>query len=275
MSKSNRLSTTENSASFHGNAVEAIREALSTGPQTPEDLKEEVVTKRGIARATYHHNLRQMINRGEVAEAKYSSKGERVSDAIVEELLNRTAETDAQRIELSKDLEFLSRKSGIALKGNFLSRIEECLLSEIFDVRKFSLLALNTTLWNLHDDYYEEDRTARQRIRERFYESIANLAKRDRDLGVRADAIRTLAELGEFRAVEVILEIIKNESEENYQVLKNSIEQAIVWQYMENRRPRNYLTRENHHKILIALSDLASKGNQRASELATEIRRGV
>jgi hypothetical protein len=261
-------------ASFHGNAVEAIREALSTGPKTPEELK-EVVTKRGIARSTYQYNLRQMIKRGEIAETKYSSKGERVSDAIAEELLNRTAETDAQRIELSKDLEFLSRKPGIAMKGQFLSKIEECLHSQLSEVRKFSLLALNTTLWILQDDGYEEDKTARQRIRERFYELIANLAKSDTDLSVRADAIKTLAELGDFRAIAIILEIVNSASEQEYQVLKDPIRYAIVWKYMDNRRPKNYLTREYHHKILIALSDLASKGNQRASELATELRRGV
>lgn len=254
----------------------SIVNALVSEPKTPKELKREV-TAQGVPPSTYHYVLRQMIKHGEVGEAKYSYKGQRVSDAVIEELLSLigTAEFPAQQIELSKNLSFLARKPGIALRPRFLSTLEELMDSQVSDLRKNALLALSDTLWNLDDTAFAEDKKARETIKERFFRHLTNIIEKDVDLDNRGQAIKLLAELGDPEGIDHVLKVIEKASDEEYQVLKNSIEQAIVWKYSKDRRPRNYLTRDYHHKILIAISKLAADGNKRASELAGEIRVGV
>jgi hypothetical protein len=254
----------------------AIINALLVGPKTPRELRGEV-TQLGVPPSTYHYTLRQMIKHGEVEEAKYSYKGQGVSDAVVEELLSPLGEaerlSEPRTIEFSKNLEFLAKKRGIALKPRFLSTIEDCLAGSLADVRKCAMAALSDTLWNLSET--PEDKSARQIVNERFFEMLARTAKNDADLDIRRSAVKMLAELGDPRAIDVVMEIVEKATDEQYRELKNSLEQAIVWPYDPNRRPRNYLTRYYHSKVLLRLSKLAAKGNGRASELAAMIRRGA
>jgi hypothetical protein len=254
----------------------AIIDALVKEPKTPKELKAEV-TKQGVTRSTYHYVLRQMIKHGEVGEAKYNYKGQRVSDVVIEELLSPigTAETPAQQIELSKNLSFLARKPGVALQPRFLSTLEELMDTQLGDLRKNALSALSDTLWNLDDTAFAEDKKARGIIRERFFTHLVNMIQNDSDLDNRGRAIRLLAELGDPEGIDHVLKVIEKASDGEYQALKNSVEQVIVWPYDPARRPRNYLTRNYHPKILIKLSRLAAEGNERASELATMIRRGA
>ena len=181
----------------------------------------------------------------------------------------------AQQIELSKNLSFLAGKPGIALQARFLSTLEELIDSQLSDLRKNALSALSDTLWNLDDTAFAEDKKAREIIKERFFKLLTSIIEKDADLDNRGRAIRLLAELGDPIGIEYVLRVIEDASDQEYQVIKYSIQQAIVWKYTQDRRPRNYLTRDYHHKILIALSRLAADGNKRASELAGEIRIGV
>lgn len=137
------------------------------------------------------------------------------------------------------------------------------------------MLALSDTLWNLDDTAFAEDKKAREIIKERFFKLMTSIIEKDADLDNRGQAIRLLAELGDPAGIDYILRVIENASDQEYQVLKYSIEQVMVWKYSEDRRPRNYLTRDYHDKILIALNELAADGNKRATELAGEIRVGV
>lgn len=254
----------------------AIINSLLTGPKSPSELRGQV-TGQSVSKSTYHYVLRQMIRQAEVGEAKYSYKGQRVSNAVVEELLGLIgiAESTTQQIELSKNLMFLAKKPGIALQPRFLLTLEECLGSQLVELRKNALSAIGDTLWNLEDTAYADDKKAREIIRERFFEPLAKTISSDSDLDNRGRAIRILAELGDPKAIDLLVGVVKDASEQEYQGLKGSIEQAIVWKYAPDRRPRNHLTRDYHHKILIALSKLAADENKRASELAEQIRQGA
>jgi hypothetical protein len=228
----------------------------------------------GVAPSTYHYTLRQMIKHGEVEEATYEYKGQGVSDALVEELLMPlSSSTESQAIELSKNLEFLAKKRDIALKARFLSSIQDCLRSELADVRRSALLALSDTLWNLSET--PENKRAREIINKSFFEGLTHIIRDDTDLDIKASAVRIVPTLGDPRGIDVLIEVVEKATDEDYHGLKNSIEQAIVWPYKTDRRPRNLLTRHHHAKILIRLSQLAAQGNVRASELASMIRRGA
>jgi hypothetical protein len=265
---------------------EAIINALLSGPRTSEDLKHEVASKfeDGFSNSSYHYHLKQLIERGEVEDAKYSYKGQRVSDAVIEEILKPIqAGTGAQAIELSKNLEFLAGKPGITMKPLFLAKTEDCLGSKLIEVRRSALSALSTALWNLSES--PDDTRAREKIKERFFDALTEIVKKkivkkkDVDLDVKGRAIKILAELGDSRAIDILMETVKKATDDHYRELKNSLEQAIAWPYDPNRRPRNYLTRYYHSKILLRLSELAAKrkgkGKARASELAAMIRRGA
>jgi hypothetical protein len=216
-----------------------------------------------------------LIKHGEVGHAKYSYKGQRLSDGAIEELLGPIAGTEshAEEIELSKNLMFLAEKLGIALQTRFLSTLEECLHSDLADVRTNALSALADTLCNLDDAHYAEDKKAREVIGERFFELLASLAKTDEDLNSRGNAIETLAKLGDPKAIEIFAELIEKTSDEEYRRIEKSLQQAIVWGHDPTGEARNFLTRYHHHRILKGLSELAAKGNERASKLADQIRR--
>jgi len=253
---------------------EAIINALLSGPKMPEDLKHEVASKfeDGFSNSSYHYHLKQLIERGEVEDAKYSYKGQRVSDVVIEEILRPIgAGNEAQIVELSKNLEFLAGRPGIAMRPLFLSKTEDCLGSKLIEVRRSALSALSTTLWNLSES--ADDRRAREIINERFFDTLTEIVKNDVDLDVKGRAIKILAELGDSRAIDILMEIAEKATDKQYRELKNSLEQAIVWPYDPNRRPRNYLTHYHHPEILLRLSKLAAEGNGRASELADMIRR--
>lgn len=197
-----------------------------------------------------------------------------MSDVVIEEILKSIqAGTDAQAIELSKNLEFLARRPGIAMRPLFLLKTEDCLGSKLIQVRRSALSALSTILWNLSES--ADDRRARKIINERFFDTLTEIVKNDVDRDVKGRVIKILAELGDSRAIDILMEIAEKATDEQYRELKNSLEQAIVWPYDPNRRPRNYLTRYYHSKILLRLSELAAEGNGRASELAAMIRRGA
>lgn len=256
------------------NAVTAIIEALSAGPKTPEQLKEEVVTRRGISQSTYYHQLKQLIKSGEVEDAKFIYKGHRVSELVISDLLRPMEDptTEALEIELSKNLEFLAKKPGIALSPLFLMRIEQCLTSKLAEVRLFALEALSTTLGNLTDSV--EDKKARETIITRFYDNLVRIVSDEPDTQVRASAIRIFPALGDPRAIDIFIEILEKYPDDKYSQIENSMMQSIVWPYDPNRRPRNYLTRDHHPQILLRLSELSANGNKRASKLADAIRHG-
>jgi len=257
----------------------AIINSLLTGPKTQRELKREV-TEQGVPPSTYHYVLGQMIKHGEVGGLRYCYKGQRLSDAAIEELLGPVAATKspAQEIELSKNLMFLARKPGIALQPRFLSTLEECLTNKLTnesaaEVRRNALSALSDTLWNVDDAAYAEDKKAREIIRERFFNLLANIALTDADLSNRGNAVTTLAELGDPRAIDVLAEIVEKVPEEEYRWLQPALQRAIVWGYDSTGMRRNYLVRHHRPRILMRLSDLAAEGNKRASELADQIRR--
>ncbi len=258
---------------------DAIINVLQTGPKDPSELKREVL-KLGVSRSTYHYTLRKLIDRGEVEDAKYSYKGSRVSDTVVQEILGPiTASTEPQQNELSKNLEFLATKAGIALKALFLPKIEECLTSKLVEVRRSALSALSMTLWNLSES--PEDNRAREEINKRFFTilekvvRIEKVVRSDDDFDVKGRAIKILAALGDSRAVDILIDVVARVTDDDYQKLKIYIKEAIVSPYHPSRRPRNYLTRYYQPKILIRLSELAAQGNKRASELADLIRHGA
>jgi len=250
----------------------AIISALEKTPKTPRELKAEVVAK-GVPKSTYHYVLRQLIRRGEVSEAKYAYRGERLSDATIQELLGPVTriKSASQKIELSKNLMYLADKPGIALQPNFLLTLEKCLRSRKPDVRSEALLALETTLRKLDDEGYVEDKKSREIIKEKFFKRLATMIRRDSDLDVRGRVIEVLAELGDPRAIDLLLYVIRRASDKDYSRLQNPLRRAII--PPPTGQSRNYLTRYHHHTILRTLSELASKGNKRATELADQIRR--
>jgi len=254
----------------------AIISVLVKGPRPPRELKCEVLAL-GVPKSSHHYALRQLIKHGDVnkVEPMYSYRGQRLSDRDVRELLGpvTTAESEAQQIERSKNLVFLAKTPGIVLQPRFLSTLEECLHSDLADVRTNALSALADTLCNLDDAHYAEDKKAREVIGETFFELLASLAKTDEDLNSRGNAIETLAKLGDPKAIEIFAELIEKTSDEEYRSIEKSLQQAIVWGHDPTGEARNFLTRYHHHRILKGLSELAAKGNERASKLADQIRR--
>lgn len=250
-----------------------ILNELMGGPKTPKDLL-AAATSRGVSRSSYYYTLTQMMNLGEVEDAKYRYLGNRVSDQMVTEILLPTTPNLSVEfeVELAKNLQFLARRSGVGMKPLFLSKLQECLVSKNTEVRKAALVALSESLWQLSES--PDDRKTRAIIDQSFFASLESIARNDADLDCRGEAVRILPELDNVSAIDVIVGLTEKTDEKEYEVLKYSIKQAIVWGFDRNRRPRNYLTLKHQARILNILSNMAAKGNKRASELADEIRRG-
>jgi hypothetical protein len=252
----------------------AIINTLATSPKTPKELRKEVVTKQGVPKSSYHYTIKQMVKSGEVEEPKYRYIGNRVSDQMVREVLLPTMPNISPEveIELSKNLQFIARRSGVGMHPVFRSKLQEYLKSKNEEVHKAALVALSDTLWHLSES--PDDKKTRNIIDQEFFALVENIVRNDSDLDCRGRAVRILPELDNVAAIDVVVSLIEKTDEREYEALEHSIKQAIVWRFDRNRRPRNFLTLKHHARILNILSNMAAKGNKRASELADGIRRG-
>lgn len=250
---------------------EAIIAALAH-PKTPKELKAEIVTRQGVSNSTYHYTLKQMTKRGEIAEPKYSYKGQRVSEIVVQDLLKGDAATEGLQLELSRNLVFLATKPGIVLSPLFLSKTEQFLGSKLAEVCGNALFALSRALSSLREEEYEDDKRAREIVIQRFFGPLAEIVKQnDSDQDIRNRAIVLLAELGDPRAIPALASLIESSNEE-YARLKAPLEKALVG--FDDPPRRNLLVRDHHSKILAKLSEMAAHGNGRASDLAKTVRLG-
>jgi hypothetical protein len=242
------------------------------GPRPPRELKFEVLAL-GVPKSSYHYALRQLIKHGGVnkVEPMYSYRGQRLSDRDVRELLGpvTTAESEAQQIERSKNLVFLAKTPGIVLQPRFLLNVGKCLDSTSAHVRGRTLHALSDVLRELDDAAYAEDKKARDVVNKRLLKKLAGIVHSDADLDVRGIAIEVVAELADPRAVGILLEVVEKASDKEYRRLQNPLQRAIV----PSVQSKSYLTRHRYYVILRRLSELAGRGNKRASELADLIRR--